>query len=188
MSLREHIGLIRPSDSGLVLHTLYYPNELHKANKAEAPKAKYSAKELELAKSLVTQLAAPFKPEQFEDSYRKQVERLIAQKRKGQKITTVEQPRKAPVVDLMKPSGEASTPARRQNRQPRAPDAGRERPGKPPDGKRPPPRPAPCPLSAPYRPLIGYRRKRKLSSLNGCCRPFQLPPQRSASNQESFVP
>ena len=101
MHNREHVVLIRPSDGRLVLHTLYYPDELHKANRSEAPKAKYSAKELELAKSLVKNLAAPFKPQEFKDTYRENVERLIQQKSKGQKITTVKQPRTAPVVDLM---------------------------------------------------------------------------------------
>jgi DNA end-binding protein Ku len=101
MHNREHIVLIRPSNGGLVLHTLYYPDELHKANKSETPKAKYTAKESELAKSLVSRLTAPFKPNQFQDTYRENVERLIRQKQKGQKITTVEQPRKAPVIDLM---------------------------------------------------------------------------------------
>jgi DNA end-binding protein Ku len=101
MHNREHIVLIRPSGGGLILHTLYYPDELHKANKSEAPKAKYTAKELELAKNLVSHLTAPFKPDQFQDAYRNNVERLIKQKQKGQKITAVEQPRKAPVIDLM---------------------------------------------------------------------------------------
>jgi DNA end-binding protein Ku len=101
MHNREHIVLIRPSGGGLMLHTLYYPDELHKANRSESPKAKYSTQELELAKSLVSHLTAPFKPEQFKDTYRENVERLIKQKQKGQKITTVEQPGKAPVIDLM---------------------------------------------------------------------------------------
>ncbi len=102
MHNREHIVLIRPSrEGGLVLHTLYYPGELHKANRSEPPKTKYSAKELELARSLVSHLKAPFKPQEFRDEYRENVERLIEQKRKGQKITQIEQPRKAPIIDLM---------------------------------------------------------------------------------------
>ncbi len=101
MHNREHIVLIRPAAGGLLLHTLYYPNELHSTNRREAPNTKYSAKELELAISLVNHLKAPFKPEQFQDAYRANVERLIEQKRKGRKITIVEQPRKAPVIDLM---------------------------------------------------------------------------------------
>ena len=101
MHNREHTVIIRPVDDGLVLHTLYYAGELNKGNKAGAPHTKFTAKELELAKSLVSHLAAPFKPEHFHDTNRENVERLIAEKKKGKKITTVEQPRKAPVIDLM---------------------------------------------------------------------------------------
>jgi DNA end-binding protein Ku len=101
MHNREHIVLIRPSEDGLVLHTLYYPNELHKTNRTEAPKAKYSAKELDLARSLVNHLKAPFNPHEYKDTYSENVKRLITQKRKGQKITEVEQPPKAQVIDLM---------------------------------------------------------------------------------------
>jgi len=101
MHNREHIVLIRPAEGALVLHTLYYPDELHEANKVKAPKVKFAARELELARNLVTHMEAPFKPEEFHDTYRENVERLISQKKKGQKITTVEAPRKAPVIDLM---------------------------------------------------------------------------------------
>ena len=115
MHNREHVVLIRPDEGRLVLHTMYYSNELHEANKAEAPKTKFSAKELDLAKSLISHLSAPFKPAAFHDTYRENVERLIEQKQKGQKITAVKQPRKAPVVDLMealKRSLEAKGPAK----------------------------------------------------------------------------
>lgn len=54
-----------------------------------------------MAKSLVSHLAAPFKISAFHDTHRENVERLIEQKRKGQKITATKQPRKAPVIDLM---------------------------------------------------------------------------------------
>ena len=74
---------------------------MHRGNKSEAPKAKYTAKELELAKSLISHLKAAFKPNEFEDTYRENVERLIREKQKGKEITTVAQPRKAPVIDLM---------------------------------------------------------------------------------------
>jgi DNA end-binding protein Ku len=101
MHNREHVVLIRPADGGLLLHTLYYPDELHASHKVEAPKAKFTGKELEMAKSLIGHLTAPFKPEQFHDSYRENVERLIEEKKKGRKITAIKQPRKAPVIDLM---------------------------------------------------------------------------------------
>lgn len=101
MHNREHVVLIRPAEGGLILHTLYYEDELHKANKTDAPLTKFSAKELQMAKSLIEHLSGRFKLADFHDSYRENVERLVEEKKKGEKITTVKQPRKAPVIDLM---------------------------------------------------------------------------------------
>lgn len=122
MHNREHVVLIRPADGGLVLHTLYYEDELHKGHKTEAPKTKFSEKELDMAKSLVQHLTSKFKLGEFRDTYRENVERLIDEKKKGERITTVKQPRKAPVIDLMealkrslqsKPPGKSSEPSGR---------------------------------------------------------------------------
>jgi DNA end-binding protein Ku len=99
---REYIVIIRPAENGLVLHTIYFADELHEANKRSAPKeAKYSAKEVDLAKRLIDTLASPFKPEKYEDEYRKNVERLIDQKRKGREVTAVEHPKPSKVVDIV---------------------------------------------------------------------------------------
>jgi DNA end-binding protein Ku len=99
---REHVVLIRPTDETLVLHTLYYPNELHEANRPRLKSgSKLPPKEVELAKSLVQHLAGPFKPAVFHDTYRENVERMIQQKQKGQKISLVPKTKKAPVMDLM---------------------------------------------------------------------------------------
>jgi DNA end-binding protein Ku len=100
MHNREHVVILRAAEGGLVLHTMYYPDELHTTNRVETPKNKFTSKELELAKTLVSHLAGEFKPAAFHDSYRQNVERLIEQKKKGQKITTISQPRRAPVIDL----------------------------------------------------------------------------------------
>jgi DNA end-binding protein Ku len=101
MHNREHIVLIRPFESSLVLHTLFYPAELHKANRGEASKTTYSAKELELATNLVNHLKEPFNPQGFTDTYRENVARLIEQKQKGEKISAVKQQRQAPVISLV---------------------------------------------------------------------------------------
>ncbi len=100
MHRREHVVLIRATDEGMVLHTLYYENELHKSNQ-QGTSSKFTAKELDLAKTLMTKLTAKFKPGEFHDEYRKNVEHLIDQKKHGKKVTAVAKPRKAPVVDLM---------------------------------------------------------------------------------------
>jgi DNA end-binding protein Ku len=103
MHSREHVVLIRAADEQLVLHTLYYPDELHPANRQKvSAKTNASAKEIALAMQLIKQLAGPFKPNEFHDTYRENVEKLIDQKQKGKKVTTQPAtPRRAPVIDLM---------------------------------------------------------------------------------------
>jgi len=103
MHNREHIVLIRPDEKGLVLHTLFYPDELHVSNRQAIPKkAEATKKELELASQLIKSLAGPFKPQEFHDTYRENVEKLIEQKEKGEHVAKRPPKRqKAPVVDLM---------------------------------------------------------------------------------------
>jgi DNA end-binding protein Ku len=98
---REDTVLIRAAGDQLILHTLYYEDELHTGNKAGGAKTSGTAKELALAIQLVRQLAAPFKPEEFRDTYRENVERLIEQKKKGKAITMEPKTKRAPVIDLM---------------------------------------------------------------------------------------
>ncbi len=102
MHSREHIVILRPAEHAIMLHTMYFVDELHKGNEVKAPAAsKFDKKEIDLAKKLIETLAAPFEPEKFHDEYKQNVEKLIEKKRTGQKITEIKQPRKAPVIDLM---------------------------------------------------------------------------------------
>ena len=99
---REHVVILRPGERGIVLHTMYFVDELHKANEVRVAKpAKFDKREVDLAKKLIETLAEPFKPEEFHDEYKQNVEELIEKKRKGQKITPIRQPKAAPVIDLM---------------------------------------------------------------------------------------
>ncbi len=97
---REHVVLIRPFEGGLVLHTLFYANELRAGNQTKGDKAPFSGKELQMAKSLVTGLTAPFDTKKFHDTYRENVAAMIEQKRRGESVKAVKAPRKAAVIDL----------------------------------------------------------------------------------------
>src|SRR5579872_1516165 len=99
---REHVAVIRPAFKGLALHTLYYADELHEPSQA-APSSKnhFNRKELDLAKKLIDSLVSPFKPAAFHDQYRDNVEKLIEQKQKGEKVTATKRPKTAPVVDIL---------------------------------------------------------------------------------------
>lgn len=99
---REHIVIVRPAKNSIVLHTMYFTDELHKEKQVTPPnRAKFDKKEIELAKKLIETLVAPFKPEHFHDEYKQNVEKLIESKRKGRKVTPIRQPKAAPVIDLM---------------------------------------------------------------------------------------
>ena len=100
---REHIVILRPRERGIMLHTMYFVNELHKSNEADvATPAEFNKKEIELAKKLISTLAGKFNPEDYQDEYKTNVEKLIAQKRSGKKVIPIRQPKAAPVTDLMK--------------------------------------------------------------------------------------
>jgi DNA end-binding protein Ku len=75
---REHVAVIRPRDNMLMVHYLWYPNEI-----AEIPAivpVTISAKELKLAKDLATSMEADFDPMQYEDGYFQRVNTLIQSK------------------------------------------------------------------------------------------------------------
>lgn len=103
MHQRERTVIIRPYQNGLILHTIYYPNEIHEAKGYGKSTAKDLKKqEIGLAVQFANALVKPFRPEQFHDEYSKRVEELIESKRKGKAgPKAVKAPRLAPVVDLM---------------------------------------------------------------------------------------
>ncbi len=99
---REHVAVIRPGTPGLVLHTLYYVDELHRPGKTEGEaKSNFNRQEMELAKKLIDSLASRFKPEEYHDQYRENLEHLIELKQRGVKVTPVKYPKAAPVVDIL---------------------------------------------------------------------------------------
>jgi DNA end-binding protein Ku len=103
MHQRERTVIVRPYNKGLTLHTLYYPDEIRDVpgyGKNLATNLKKP--EMALAEQFAKGLIEPFKPEQYHDEYRAQVEKLIESKEKGTAAPKVEKAAKlAPVVDLM---------------------------------------------------------------------------------------
>ena len=97
MHNREHIVVLRPSGEELMLHTIFFADEIQKV-KVEGKSSKILDKELKLAFQLIDTLSGKFQPEKFHDEYQANVERLIEQKQKGERVqgVTHERPR-APV-------------------------------------------------------------------------------------------
>src|SRR5262249_11161927 len=74
---REHATVIRPGKRGLLLHTLFYANEVRADEEQKADPELVTPKELELAKLFVRALAARFEPEKLKDTFEERLQELI---------------------------------------------------------------------------------------------------------------
>ena len=100
---REQIVMIRPFEKGLVLHTLYYPEEIRAVAEFDnQPEVSVQKAEVELAEQFMKQLTGEFHPENFADEYEGRVEQLIESKQGAASAPAKQTRRKlAPVIDLM---------------------------------------------------------------------------------------
>jgi DNA end-binding protein Ku len=97
---KQHLAALRAHDEVLVLETMYYADEVRKPEKVNGT-ARVQKAEVDMAKSLVENLSAAFKPEKYDDTYRKELLGLIRAKAKGKKLPEPQEEEEAEVVDLM---------------------------------------------------------------------------------------
>ena len=105
---REYVVSLKPCGRGMILETLRYADEVHKAQGyfRDIPDDKPDDDLLELAEALITKKSADFHPDEFKDRYVDALRDLVERKRKahGQKIVDDEgddAKSSSNVVDLM---------------------------------------------------------------------------------------
>ena len=101
---KEGLVLIRAVQGGLMLHTMYYADEVRDFDDIDRGQTvKLKDGELDLAVRLIDELVSKeFHPENYHDEYRGRVLRLVEQKVEGKEVTALEpQVRQSQVVDLM---------------------------------------------------------------------------------------
>jgi DNA end-binding protein Ku len=101
---KESLVLIRPAGGGLMLHSMYFADEIRDFGEIDrGQSAKIQEREVELARRLVDELSSDaFQPERYEDEYRKRVLAVVGDKVEGKEITTAAPPEeRAKVIDLM---------------------------------------------------------------------------------------
>jgi DNA end-binding protein Ku len=100
---RQNLGCLRVADGVLLLEKMYFADEIRPAGdlKPKVKKGDVDKREVEMAQALIDKLYGPFKPEQYEDTYRDTLCDIIKAKRAGETIEEpeAEQPKAAP--DLM---------------------------------------------------------------------------------------
>jgi len=102
---KESLVLVRPAQDGLMLHTMYFADEVRDFGEIEKGKSvNLREGELALAERLIGELSHDaFKPEQYEDQYRSRVLDLASSKVEGKEITAAApeaQPRRAPPASI----------------------------------------------------------------------------------------
>src|ERR671937_707856 len=100
---KQHLACLRTYDDYLLLETMYYPDEIRNPASLDGDigAARLQKAEVEMAKSLVENLSEPFKPEKYDDTYRKELLDLIRAKAKGRKLPEPSEEEEDEVVDLM---------------------------------------------------------------------------------------
>jgi DNA end-binding protein Ku len=108
MHQRQHLCVLTPHDSIVLLQTLRFEDELAPLSEARAETVKVSAAELAMAKQLLQSMSGKFEPGRFKDTYRADLKRRIQEKvrRKAPHSLDTEASEdgarpKAQVIDLM---------------------------------------------------------------------------------------
>ncbi|MDA1235814.1 MAG: Ku protein [Acidobacteria bacterium] len=102
MHQREYTVVLRPRKGGLTLHTMFYEDEVRDSSEyGHISDVEIKESEEKLARQLIESLAAHFDVDKYHDEYRSRVEGLIEAKRQGQEAEAAQEPRLAPVIDLM---------------------------------------------------------------------------------------
>ena len=101
---RERLATVRAYDGTLILETMFWPDEIRSTKVLDLPEGaegRVRDKELQMARTLVENLADRFRPEAYTDEYRTALEKLIAQKSRGE-VRNARRRRPEPkVIDLM---------------------------------------------------------------------------------------
>jgi DNA end-binding protein Ku len=112
---KQHLAALRAHDGRLILETMYYADEIRQPESVDG-KTRLQKSEVEMAKSLVENLSDSFKPERYDDDYRKELLSLIRAKAKGKELPEPQEEEGGEVVDLMEALRESVERTKKQKK------------------------------------------------------------------------
>lgn len=102
MHQREYTVVVRPHADGLLLHTMFYPEEVREVPEFRRDEnVAVKPQEVALAEKLVEGLAADFDPSKYHDEYQTKMQQMIEAKKEGLTVGVEAPKKRAPVIDLM---------------------------------------------------------------------------------------
>ena len=99
MGTKEKLLALIPTDTGILIETLFFADEVKEAPK-EAAHSEVNEAELQMAKTLIGAMVKDFEPEQYKDEYQEKLWGIINGKIQGKEIIAPQEP-VANVIDLM---------------------------------------------------------------------------------------
>src|SRR5438876_7486229 len=124
---KENIVVVRPFEEGLILHTMYYADEVRDFTAIDLERGQVKEKEVKLAEMLINELTEKkFDPLQYKDEYRERLLDRIKAKSHGKAIVAEEKEEEkgGEVIDIMEAlrrsleGGKAASPRRAPQRAP----------------------------------------------------------------------
>lgn len=99
---KVHLVLLRPYKKGLILHQVYYADEVRSYDDVElGPDQRFSDSEEALAEQLITSLSSDaFEPTKYADDYAERVRKAAEQKVAGEEVTIAPEQPQAQIIDL----------------------------------------------------------------------------------------
>jgi DNA end-binding protein Ku len=101
---KENLVLIREMNGGLLLHTMYFADEVRDFSEIDKGQdAKIKSGEVDLAHRLIDELASDkFEPEKYHDDYRDRLLHAVEEKVEGKEITAIgPEVQRTQVIDIM---------------------------------------------------------------------------------------
>ena len=80
---REHLAVVKPLDGVLMLELMHFADELRDSSELKVPSESVGQKELDMALSLINNMAGRWEPQKYHDEYREALMDLIAEKIKA---------------------------------------------------------------------------------------------------------
>jgi len=102
MHQRDYTVFLRAYQHGLLLHTMYFANEIRRVPEFGALQAvNLKQQEIKLTEQLIVTMMRPFQAAQYHDEFQDRLRKLVEARRRGQTVEVEEAAQRAPVIDMM---------------------------------------------------------------------------------------
>lgn len=107
MHQRDYTVFLRAYHHGLLLHSMYFANEIRRVAEfgalegSDSKHLNLKPQEVKLTEQLIGTMMQPFKPAQYHDEFQERLRKLVEAKRQGRPVEVEEAAKRAPVIDMM---------------------------------------------------------------------------------------